>query len=178
MDFSQNTWQDSVFSYLPSLSKNNFVIFWILLLFTALAIGYGLLINIPATVSATGITTLSNGLLNTASPPESVWGECGIAPQDVGQVMIGQTVRLRIDEYDDPYFGILTARVQSVDSVFIDIDGKQVCRMYCLLDRPFLPTARGILRPVRPGLAFHAQLLTNHRTLWNILFDRRLHSPP
>ncbi len=105
------------------------------------------------------------------SPETDLIAECFVSPKDIGMVYKGQEAILQVDAFNHHQFGIVKAKLISIDNDYIVINNKPVFKIRCLLNKSSLSLKNGFKGILKKGFTIQARLTIAERTLWQLLSD-------
>lgn len=106
-------------------------------------------------------------IVPTDAPLEA---EVRIAPKDIGHVVPGQQVRIRVSSYDYRRFGDTEGVLRRVSATnVVAPDGKPYFRAWVELTRPYVGNDPNRFR-IQPGMSVEAEVVTGRKTLMAYLF--------
>jgi len=110
-------------------------------------------------------------MICSLSPAGSLLAECYVSSKDIGMLKNGQSASLLIDAFNYNYFGVVNAKVHSIDNDFFLLDKSPVFKVCCMPDRDKLRLPNGWSGSLKKGMTCQARFIINRRTLWQLLYD-------
>lgn len=92
-----------------------------------------------------------------------------IQPKDIGHVVEGQHVNIRVSSYDYTRFGYATGELRRISASSLPgEDNKPYFKGWVKLDRPYLGDKPGQY-PLQPGMSLEAEIVTGEKSLMTYL---------
>ncbi len=112
-----------------------------------------------------GVIPPAASIMNVVPANDVLRAEVRISTTDVGHVMPGQHVRIKVGTYDFLRYGVIEGTVQLISSnSSMDEKGVPYFKGYVELSRSSLGKAQGVM-PVMPGMTVQCDIVTDHQTV-------------
>jgi HlyD family secretion protein len=135
-------------------------------------------IRAPAAGTVQGLIGLSPGalvvpgqILGVLSPDAPLLVETYVAPKDIGLLRLGQVVRMQIDAFPYPQWGLLDGVVQDVGADAIPSGTQTVFKVLVQPMALALHLPNGATGVLRRGMTLTARFVIGRRSLLQILFE-------
>ncbi|MGC3948433.1 MAG: HlyD family efflux transporter periplasmic adaptor subunit [Chryseolinea sp.] len=106
------------------------------------------------------------------SPDTSLVAEVHVAPEDIGRIHEGMSVRLQIATYNYNEWGFMSGVVSSVSDDVVTRNDEIHYLVVCNLTREYVQLRNGHRGPLRKGMTLHARFIVGSRSLWQMLYNR------
>jgi HlyD family secretion protein len=121
-----------------------------------------------------GVQAVAGQPLGVISPSDALQVESFVSSRDIGQVAIGQTVRLQVDAFPYTQWGVLAGIVEAVGDDLLASEAQDAPGYYKVLIRPArsqLSLPNGAVGKLRKGLTLSARYVVARRSLLQVLYD-------
>lgn len=116
-----------------------------------------------------GVIPPAAPIMNVVPENDTLRAEVRIATTDVGHVMPGQPVRVKVGTYDFLRYGVLEGKVELVSAnSTVDDKGQPYFRGFVTLSRPSLDKG-GMKLPVAPGMTVQCDIITDRQSVMRYL---------
>ena len=116
-----------------------------------------------------GVIPPAAPIMNIVPVNDVLRAEVRVSTTDVGHVMPGQPVRIKIGTYDFLRYGVIDGKVQLVSAnSSVDEKGQPYFTAYIRLSRPGLGKAQGEM-PVMPGMTVQCDIITDRQSVLRYL---------
>ncbi|MEJ1241187.1 HlyD family efflux transporter periplasmic adaptor subunit [Chryseolinea sp. T2] len=119
-----------------------------------------------------GSNIFSGQEIGYISPDTTLIAEVHVAPDDIGNIRKGLTVRLQIATYNYNEWGFLTGVVTDVSDDVVAIKDDIHYIVTCRLSREYLQLRNGNKGPVKKGMTLHARFVIGRRSIWQLLYNK------
>ena len=118
-----------------------------------------------------GSTVFAGQELGYISPDTTLIAEVHVAPEDIGNIRRGLTVRLQIATYNYNEWGFLAGIVTEVSDDVVTIKDDIHYVVTCKLARDYL-LRNGSRGPLKKGMTLHARFVIGRRSIWQLLYNK------
>lgn len=121
-----------------------------------------------------GVEVVAGQSLGALSPGDVVRVESQVSTRDIGLVRVGQPVRLQVDAYPYPQWGMLDGTVESLGADLLPGAAAGVPGYFKVLIRPramHLALPNGVRGELKKGLTLTARYVVGRRSLLQVLHD-------
>jgi len=119
-----------------------------------------------------GGTLQAGELIGSISPDANLVLECYVSPKDIGYIKPGMKVKCQVDAFNYNEWGILDAKVISVDNDFTMANDQPVFKVKCSLDQTYLQLSNGVKGNLKKGMTVQARFILTKRSLYQLIYDR------
>jgi len=119
-----------------------------------------------------GSVVLAGNAVVVISPDESIQIECYVQPKDIAFIRMNEKVRVQIDAFPYPEWGMLIAQITSISDDYHVVSDLPMFRVRSIPESNELHLKNGLSGKIKKGMTALVRFPITERTLYQLLFDR------